>query len=400
MVKSHSISPPRFAAAPVGNNRWSSFISGQINNIKFIGISLLPRALWMLLVCMMLMLAGCVVDRNIGLPAFGPDNTVVFAYFAMDYSKLATYNLTTGEVHKLDTPGIKHSYYPQYSRDGKKILFAGSNDDLNSYRSDFFTLSKDFYMMNEDGMGLKQLSHFPDDELIYEKDKVIIRPSLSPDGRRIIYSVHTVLRVPSEYGQMHIGSGKMVRRGKTTATTICEQIFEYDIGSGVERRLFDDVFFAIMTFPYYLSDGKRFVFSGEYPLIKIQDAENRKYKPKYKDNTIFIMDGLGNVISSHLMRGMYSHVCSVAHDDTILFVSQTNELDGKSVFPYIYDLFLMKKDGSVQRVTKLDSDIISGAISPDGSRIMFRKNNWTLWMINADGSDLQQIVIPTGKLRK
>ena len=80
----------------------------------------------------------------------------------------------------------------------------------------------------------------------------------------------------------------------------------------------------------------------------------------------------------------------------ILFVSRTNELDDIKG-QYNYDLFL-REEGANKRLTKLGAYMRDSVISMDGSRIVFvismkREQDYTIWVMNSDGSDMQEVKI-------
>jgi Tol biopolymer transport system component len=350
----------------------------------------------------LLFLGGCATDNQaeyrmkhpsafkvyIVLPDIALDNnTLLFPYYSVFESKLATYNLSTGEIRKLDIPGIRHCIEPSYSRDGKQIVFTGSNDEWQGEKS-FKIMNTNLYIINSDGTGLQQVSHFPVNKRKYGEPgevKVCDDASFSPDGRKLIYKCAAMQRQkawPSE--------GTMFSWW---------DIYEMNISTGVERKLTDFAFYS-MGSVYYLRDGKRFVFSGGGPLKLITASKNNENAAdKYRENQIFIMDGVNNVYKPLFTYGSHADVRAIAHDDTILFVSDLNKSDGGTTAPPVCDLFLRKPDGSIRRITNMQNENYFARISPDGSRIIFSKNyELSNWLINSDGTGLQEIKIPMEKL--
>jgi hypothetical protein len=359
----------------------------------------MSRILGLLFILLVLLCGGCKGDAaenrmkdpstqevHITLPEFAPDNkTIIFSYFTIFWSRLATYNLETGEMRKFDTPGITHCNHAKYSRDGKYIVFLGSNEEWRG-GTQFHIMNENLFMMNSDGTALRQVSHFPPNKVKFGEPgdvKVLGDASFSPDGRRLIYNCAAIQRK---------------RAYPYTDTMISHwDIYELEIETELERKLTDYLFYEGGMSPYYLSNGIHFVFSLIRP-IKTEDPKF-DYEALYKKNFIFIMDGRNNELKPAFTHGSYSLVRSIAYDDTILFTSKTDDPDGSSSEKDTYDLFLRGRNGSIRRVTDMKSDIRLAHLSPDGHRILFFKNNeWKMWMINSDGSGLKQIVIPMEKL--
>jgi Tol biopolymer transport system component len=116
------------------------------------------------------------------------------------------------------------------------------------------------------------------------------------------------------------------------------------------------------------------------------------------------MDGVNNELKPAFLHGIWTSEPFVAKDDTILFLSITNEMDGLPPKPENYDLFL-KKGGTIKRITKDQGYrfIMYPSISFDGKRIFFKgarhididkDNTISSYIINSDGAGLTKIVLP------
>lgn len=172
-----------------------------------------------------------------------PDNrTVVFAHTHRGYV-LASKNLVTGEFNTL-TPDHPESFAPQFTPDGKTLIFIRRDCDI--YRID-----ADGGNMRQMTQGNKYLSF-----LLSPRDKhgSTDGPTLSPDGKRVAY-----IAVRDGVSQVHVmnidGSGQ---RQVTTRKTPCgratfgpdnrtigfvswegdhTQLFVVDAEGGVPRKL-------------------------------------------------------------------------------------------------------------------------------------------------------------------
>jgi Tol biopolymer transport system component len=310
-----------------------------------------------------------------------PDNkTLLFQYGSPYWSKIAIYNMLTGDVHILSDDKNKMYCTPYYSRDGKKIAFIGFKE--SGYAANI-------YIMNADGSGTRKVTKNPE-----VKNGGVINaafPSFSPDGKRIIF-----LR----------SHGKRERalplRGEMDSAW---DIYELDIAIGAEKRLTNYNFYKAL-WPYYLTDGKRFIFTGEGPYNPRGPGPKdfQEYERKYQKNFILIMDGGNNDLKPAFVNGRHSHCPSVANDDTVLFISRTDELDGQKG-QEMQDLFLYKK-GKIKRLTEFNAYITWAQISRDGSTIVFskkrdrRSQDHSDCIMKSDGSGLREIRIPVDKLKR
>lgn len=89
-----------------------------------------------------------------------------------DGSKQAIYTVAAngGRIHRVTPFAFRAGDWPDWSPDGKRILFRSPETD------DF--LHSNLYTIRPDGSGLKQVTHAPDGTHVYSA-------SFSPDGKRI-----------------------------------------------------------------------------------------------------------------------------------------------------------------------------------------------------------------------
>lgn len=297
-----------------------------------------------------------------------------------DYCRLVRHDPFTKESRIIHTTNDFQGA-PIYSWDGKKIAYA--NIELKRYASNIC-------VMDADGSNHQQLTHDYNDDAkstdtpTGKVQRVIYNnyPSFSRDGKRIIFARASMKRQRIRgYGEMY------------TAW----DIFEIDLETKAIKQLTNYKFYEISR-PFYLSDDKRFIFSGTSPampgLSAVKEMDFREdYKRRYQDNTIYIMDGKNNELKPAFTYGRWTSQPSVAKDGSILFLAMTNDMDGLPLKPVNYDLFL-KKGGVITRVTRQTGGRVKNAsISFDGKRILFavyrqEEGGSRTYMINSDGTGL------------
>jgi Tol biopolymer transport system component len=316
---------------------------------------------------------------RIGWPRFSFDNDkIVFAYFKGEDSHVGekvVYEISRHKLYKYN--GIP--YYHDFSLDGKKKTYStGKNDDRN------------IFVSNADGSDEKQLTRDYNIDRKASDVKWNTMASFSPDGKRIIFKKSGI-----RYSRPMGGTG------------ISDwDVYEVDIKTGKERRLTAYRFYS-MTEPYYLSDGKRFVFSGHGPHNNtgVGPKDTKEYEKLYQGNEIFIMDGKNNTLQPAFTNGEHSFRPMVSWNDTIIFLSMTNKMDGLPLHSSNYDLFIYKR-GKMTRLTKMESYIFDASISADGLRAVFLADKWShdarppLWIVNTDGTGLKKIEIPWEQLEQ
>lgn len=274
---------------------------------------------------------------------------------------------------------------PAFSRDGKMITFTSGEKD-----------HRNIYIINADGSNVRQLTHdYNENHQIFNKDAIVMKinkmPSFSPDGKRIIYAKSAVKLLPHTHPtRFHEITGW--------------DIFEVNIESGKERRLTNYAFYDIRL-AGFLSDGGKYIFetdvwnSKDVPNTVITDNVRDEYYEKYNDNFIFIMDDKNIALKPAFINGSNSSEPKIAWDDTILFKSNINEMDGlPSRGPdWYYDLFIYK-NGKSKRIfnnqLRLCTD--SHDISPEGKLILLKHTRPAIY--NLDGRKLMEIEYPWRQL--
>lgn len=306
----------------------------------------------------------------------------------------AVYEFSSGRAYDFDVlhKATKNAIHdsPSYSRDGKLITFVAGQDN-----------HRNIFVMNADGSNVRQLTH-DNNENPKEvgKDLIEIRfndtPSFSSDGRRIIFKRSDTKRTKPLFYTDAMRPSRW-------------DIYEIDIQTGKKQRL-TNYAFHIISQPYYLSDGKRFIFSAYLQTIPSEqesgiDSRTRgKYWNKYKDNTIFIMDGKNNALTPVLQNGRHSDEPQIGSDDMIIFRSRVNEIDKMPPGgPFFYDLFVYK-NGRISRLVNAPLQGLHFSVSPDGTRAVlsyasYDSSHVELSVIDFDDKKRIAIRIPWHQLR-
>jgi Tol biopolymer transport system component len=289
---------------------------------------------------------------------------------------LASYEISTETLKTFKLTGSDYYLEPIYSPNGKEICFVAGKRLKGS----------NIYILDCDTGNMRQITHtesaYPERNGLFNSNKL---PNFSPDGKRIIFC----------------RSGVVFKRPNGNLMTTDWDIFEIDISTGAERKLTNQRFFTIKR-PYYLPDGKQFIFSASILDNKsgIGPKDFREYEKLYKGNEIFIMDGNTNELKPAFVHGDRSSQPSVSGEGDVVFVSQTNHFDGVGG-AYLFDLFIREKAG-IQRLTKMrfSNELNNPFISLDGSRVIFqaekrekKEPGWTVWLINRDGTGLRELNI-------
>lgn len=318
-----------------------------------------------LVFCLLFLLVGCAPtesqeDRLLLFdPDFSVDNkTLLLTYCPprMDCTQ-ALYDVVSGHLSVFQAPEREGWVYGKFSADGKQILLVVTKKDD--------TAVSQIAIVNRDGSGYRVLTSTKG----YKG-----YPSFSPDGKRILFTK----------------SGRERSSGKTRFADF--DIYELDIARKLETRLTEFEFFLISG-PQYFPDGEHFIFGGEHP------NHSAAYKEKFQENNIMIMSKLNRNLQPAFTRGDHSDWPSISVDGSkILFTSRSNDLDNSEGSNFNYDLFLKTPDG-ITRLTKLESVITYGTLSPSGSRIVFlsdkeRGRKEDLIIMNSDGTDMKKIDLP------
>lgn len=211
-------------------------------------------------------------------------------------------------------------------------------------------------------------------------------PSFSPDEKRLIFMY----------------AGRERESGKTRFSQW--DIHDLDIATGKERALTDFKFFLIGK-PFYLPDGKRFVFSGEGTNRfngKVGIDAHHAYKEKYHDNTVFVRAPESTELSPAFTNGKDTSGPRITRDGRVAYVAITNEMDDIVGGYFNYDIFLYE-NGKHRRLTKLKTILYGMEISVDGALIAYvsdpkRDRNKQLFVMNVVDGQHKKIELPLDRL--
>lgn len=319
-----------------------------------------------------------VKKKEMGLNGFSPDNRLLSFDFCRDKKCFpGLLNLHSGEITKIIPPDPDEWWSSGvFSPSGKYLAFAVKRHSENSHWSQL-----GLYDMSTHAM--KILTHT-------ESFKEF--PSFSPDEKRLIYAQ----------------ANKERTSGKTRFSHW--DIYELNIKSGQERGLTDYQFFLIGQ-PWYLPDGKQFIFSGEAPRSfegKVGMDAYYAYEKKYKESRIFILGQENTELQPAFINGPLTDGPNISRDGKrIIYHARSDEMDratGEKIGGSTYDIFMLE-DGQHRRLTKLKYSFRSVTTSPDGSLIAYtsaleRNGEPHLWLLDIARNESKEIEIAPEELFK
>ncbi len=325
--------------------------------------------------------------RNI---SFSPDGKKILFNRSYDGGPymIHEYDMETGELAAYQSPKGETWGHPQYSFDGKRIVFIvmpyiGDKEDPAHWQ---------IAVMDPDGKNISKITNTTGFK---------VYPSFSHSGKKIIFARADVIR----------------KSGRTPAADY--DVYEVDVATGRETRLTYFKFFS-MTAPYYFPDDKTFIFWGEnpraYPAIPESDGNNtimnkirKELESKYKKNFIYVMQANEKELKPYLVMPEYQkkfkHYVAVSESSSrpslnadgsvLVFMSTGYKPDGSADWDQLYQY---SADGNHRQITHLyKSTIWSQAVSFNGELLAVvygtqRKNNIVLYQIKEGTS--REITLP------
>ncbi len=313
------------------------------------------------------------IEQQFAPTGFSPDSQKLYLeYLGSDQKvKIGWMDLSTKQVNifvPLDTPDSLAS--PSSSSDGKQLAIVIKEAASNFEKSQIgvLDLEKNVYRAITTSDSYKQF------------------PSFSRDGKKIIYA--------------------QANRRRESGKTLFSRwdIYEVDVNTGTERRLTEFCFFAVSP-PFYLEDGERFVFSGEYPACNYPARASKDYlaySKKYKGNDIFMRRvGEESPLEPLFQNGEYASSAFLTRNGKIFFQSITNEMDGIKG-NYNFDIFEYES-GVIRRLTNLKTYLSGLVVSPAGDLATYssdekRNNHARHWLMKIKEGSHSPLDIGDSKL--
>lgn len=280
--------------------------------------------------------------KSIRLGGFSPDGNRLLLTYCTDkpVCKFGYYDFRKQKFVSIEPKDVNQVWSPGgFSPDGSRVAIAIRKKSENERLSQVGILDVNTLLVSEitNSQGYKSGLSF------------------SHDGKKIIFSQSIRER----------------RAGKTRYSDW--DIYEVDVGGGLERKLTEFGFFSV-TPPYYLPGDNSFVFSGDVPYGAVSDSvliRRDEYRMRYKENQIFLLSfGIKNRLGPMFVNGDYSSFPTVSADGKrVVYSARTDKLDAVKT-RFTYDLFLF--DGkSHSRLSRLDSLIGDIVLSFDGGIVAF-----------------------------
>jgi Tol biopolymer transport system component len=280
------------------------------------------------------------------------------------------YNMKTGELIAYKSPVGEMWDEPEYSFDGKQIVFITVPLKIEHITGRFFSEktieAEDFNnsqiaVMEPDGKNVRKVTNTTGLKLY---------PSFSHSGRKIICALQHDPNI----------------RG--VAST---DIYEVDVKTGQETRL-TQFSFMYVSKPYYFPDDKMFIFEGcnfmDYPGISGRPtteyfrkvAKTREeFHSKYGNNSIYVMQKNEKELKPYIIMhdysekfpgsspgNVYSESPSLSADGAVLiFRARGYKPDGSGDEDHLYQY---SSDGNHRSITQI-TRYGEATISPDGKLI-------------------------------
>ncbi len=293
--------------------------------------------------------------------------------------------VSTGELTKLSNDTDYHWTEATYSWDGSKIVVAVfPEEEISGIQT-----TKQLATMNADGSDFR---------IITSSAPHKFNPSFSPDGTKILFA-----QLVSAWPNPELVKDKY---------TI--DLFTYDLETQESQRVTNLHWLQIQK-PQFLPDGEQILIGGEryLPSGRIYTTSwgdamfleriVKEHRIRYEENKIYVFPNSFDtqLAEPFIVRGEHSSQASVAADGSVLFLSRTNKDDGIGG-KYTYDLFL-KREANTFRLTHMGSYLTFPRISVDGKHAVFmsdaeprdaRIGDTKLWIIETDGTELRELVLP------
>jgi len=316
------------------------------------------QALWFFDVIKMPFVKGAPIKEKIHLSDFSPDGNKLYLDYcdATRHCNIGEFDLQTQKTRLFVPQGTQDAVAsPSSSDDGKQLAIV-VKEAANNYQTSQIGI-------------LDSVTHTY--RLVTQSPTFKEWPSFSHDGKKIIYA-------------------QANRKRESGKTRFSEwDIYEMELATGAERRLTNFCFFVIGR-PQYMTDNKRFVFSGDptcnFPNQGSADSY-KAYQHQYQDNNVFLMSGEEATLKPLVISGDLSNGATLTRDgNQIFFEAITNKMDNSKESLYNIDLFAYE-NGKIHRVTNLKTYLSDYAVSAHGERLAYlsdkqRNRNNVLWIMD------------------
>ncbi|TYR81489.1 DUF5050 domain-containing protein [Priestia megaterium] len=256
------------------------------------------------------------------------DKKFVFSYFINGNEAIYSANMDSTNIEKLSHSNEKRYHAPQYSRDGKKLVYLGKDTEKID------TL----YLSNSDGTDSRQLTN---------KSLHIAEAVFSATGETIYF-----IGVPAEDFKKREGEQE---RGF--------DLYSIDTSSGKQKRLTDKNHFSMNSLSSS-PDGKQIFYT-------LFEGENERLY------SFSIEGGTENAaaIPKEMPRDLY-HSALSPDGNSLAFTAVSKESQNSSL--YEYELFVSNlKSGKTKQLTNLNSSIESPVFFHQQNKIAFLEHiNW------------------------
>ncbi|WP_144475872.1 PD40 domain-containing protein [Cytobacillus oceanisediminis] len=273
------------------------------------------------------------------------DQQIAFSIFNNGSEAIYTAKMDGSDVHRVSNPVKAYHRQPTFSPDGKKILYLSQN--RNRIQS--------LYIANSDGTNPEKLSR---------NTQHVTEAIFSDDNQTVFFASTAAENVNKSEGETQDGL----------------DLFSVKI-DGTEMEQLTDRDFYTMESLYYSGKDKQVIFK-DYNDTNAFDLEDRR---------VYMAD-----FSSELPKDYFNMEIS-PDNGLVAYTTVSEESKDSSLFEY--DLYLKNlKNGDTQRLTDLNSSVVSPVFLNDKKEILFLK--YVNWPKEPEEYKLMTVDLETKKLRE